>query len=173
MNGLLRKIKLIENFSISSHLSPSELKLSLELSIEKTSFGLLDSFSSNRAEFMGEVTNLGFKLRRTPKSFSKNDRNVLVIGKFKELNNETEINITINGFDLFYKLIYSVQLILLIGAVVIYNNPNSVEFESSIFINFIGFTIALALMFIPYFQRKMTIHQLKHDLERELFFLNK
>lgn len=164
-------IKLYENYSINTNLSPIELKLKLENSIDKTSFNLFDSFSSGRSEFMGSTTEKGFELRRTPKSFSKRDTSLLVKGEFIEQNGKTKINITIDGFDLWFKILYSLELLFLIVMITFFFYGNKTSIDNPLFINILIWILPLFFVLGPYLQRKRSIEQLAHDLERELHFI--
>ena len=174
MRDFLKKHKLIDNMTTTLQLSKVEFVKRLSDITDIGSIGImsdsLDVFSSSKNDFKGQVNVDGFNIKRKRKLFDTSINYAVANGIFDESNGqliiETEINGFNNSFILIYVLLIIVYIIMIIG--VLSGDINDRGF-AIFFIMLHG-----TLMFtIPYFMMRRSVKRLKHELERELFYLTK
>jgi len=171
MNNFLRKIKLLDSFSVIVLIPVNEVEKQLNKIIGKPNFGPGAMFSSQTPEFMGELNQQGFKIRRSIKAFSRNDSSIEAIAKFKALDGKTEINVQILGLDAFTKFFYILLLGMFLFATYLFLSSD-ISYSTDNLLLMIGLPIILlALIFLPYFQNKRGVKKMKYDLKRELKYL--
>ncbi len=169
VDSFLRKIKLIEQFSIVIPLSSVDLVEKWKAVLFKDKSGFFGDKFSSKSQFVAQIDLQGFKCRKDFRSMNKDKVSVSANGYFTDLVNKTKIDIEINGLDLMTKIFFS--FIVVFFAMLFFskfksdfkvNNPNS-EYALPLSL----FFLILFIIFGYYMMRK-SMKIMKYDLEREL-----
>ncbi len=177
MKEFLKKIKLIEHLTTDIEIQKNEFVSKLKQHVDQGSTGMFsdtfDFFSSSENEYKGQVGYEGFKIKRRRKIFDMNMNLAVASGTYRQNNEKLIIETEINGFNgmmipfyVFAILFYSI----FIGAFFMTDN-----FEG----NGAGFALPFifihaAFMFgIPYFIMRRSTKRMKHELEREFYYMTK
>lgn len=173
MNDFFRKIKIIQPFSIILDITKQKFVSELSKVTENSDLGMFsivfEAFDSDNKEFIGKVSQTGFKIRRKIKMFDTKNTVAIAEGTFKESDNKLLIEGTINGFNNFFYFIYGIIIISFVLFIITF----SFNQENSTFIlNYILFQ-GLIMFIIPYFVIRRSVNRLKYELEREFFYLTK
>lgn len=177
MKEFLIKIKLIEYLTTEVEIQKSEFITTFKRHVDEGSTGLLsdtfDIFSSSKNEYKGHVGFDGFKIKRRKRLFDMTMNLAAASGSYKQKNEKLIIETEINGFSkmmipfyLFAIVFYS----LFIGMFFMVDNidGNTVGFALPFFF------IHAAFMFgIPYFMMRRSTKRMKHELEREFYYMTK
>jgi hypothetical protein len=174
MKDLLRKLKLIDNFTTSINISKIEFIEKLTAITDKGNFGMFsdtfDAFSSNKKEFKGQIDFNGFTLKRRRRFFDNNGSFAVIIGNFYENDGQLTIKAEINGFHNFFLFFYIVLIIFYTTTII---STSISENVTKIFIIPFCFLHGAFMFSIPYFIMKRSVKRLKYELEREFFYLTK
>lgn len=173
MKDFLKKIKLIDTFSISLDVSKQKFVSELSRVTEYSELGvfsnIFEAFDSSNKEFKGKVSSSGFKIRRKFKMFDNKNTAAIAEGIFKEKDDKLIIEATINGFNNFFYFFYGFLILFYTIFIIGFTFG---EGDQTFFFPFILFH-GLAMFFIPYFVIRRSVNRLKYELEREFFFLTK
>lgn len=175
MDEFLKKIKLIDTLTIDLPISRNDFVNKMDTIVEEGSTRLFSNpfevFSSSKKDFKGTVNYEGFKIKKRKKLFDRGFNVAIAEGTYTVQNEKLLIETEINGFNTFgipfYILISIVYAIFLVSFI----STMPSEFLSSVLPIFIIHGIIMLL--VPYFMMKRSVAQLKHELERELYFLTK
>lgn len=177
MKEFLKKIKLIEHFTTDIEIQKNEFIPKFKQNVDEGSTGLFsetfDVFSSSKNEYKGQVGYDKFKIKRRRKFFDMNMNFAVATGTYSQNNEKLIIETEVNGFSgmmipfyLFAFVFYSI----FIGAIFMADNSEG---------NSAGFALPFifihaAFMFgIPYFIMKRSTKRMKHELEREFYYMTK
>lgn len=175
MKEFLKKIKLLDHLKIELEIQKSDFVNRLKGIVKEGSVGIMtdgfDAFSSSKKEYKGEVNSRGFKLKRRKKFFDFNKNIAVAKGTYLQKDNVLVITAEINGFHkmmipfyIFILLFYSVFAFGFLS--------NGLFIEQPIMPPFI--LLHGAFMFgLPYFFMRRSTSRLKHELEREFYFITK
>lgn len=176
MKELLKKLKLIDHLQINLEIQKNDFvhKLSEQVDEGSTSFfsDVFDIFSSSKKEYKGIVDANRFKIKRKKKFFDVNMNMAVANGTYTQKENKLIITTEINGFTNMMIPFY-IFCVLIYGAIFI-GFLFAGNTEGSAFSVFPFITIHAAFMMgIPYFMMRKSTKSLKHELEREFFFLTR
>ena len=176
MKRFLRKIKLITDFSTNVHIQKHEFVRKFKQHVDEKSVGLFsdafDIFSSSKNEYKGRVEIDGFKIKRKRKLFDTGLNLSVAQGSYKQEGETLTIEAEINGFSgamipfyLFAIVFYSVFIALLLTG-------DHEESPISFLLPFVLFHAAF-MFGIPYYMMRSSVEKMKHDLEREFYYMTK
>ena len=175
MDEFLKKIKLIDTLTIDLPISRNDFVNKMDAIVEEGSTGLFSSpfemFSSSKKDFKGTVNYEGFKIKKRKKLFDRGFNVAIAEGTYTVQNEKLLIETEINGFNTFGIPFYIVIIIAYLIFLFFITSTGPNESLSSILPILLIHGIAMVLM--PYFMMKKSVTQLKHELERELYFLTK
>ncbi|NOS92536.1 MAG: hypothetical protein HOP30_11480 [Cyclobacteriaceae bacterium] len=174
MKSFLIKIKLIEYLTIELPISKVDFVQRLSSVTDKGDTGMFagafDIFSSSKNELKGVVSLDGFRIRRRRRIFDTNMNMAIATGTFKETDSGLVIHTKINGFNNFF-ILYYVLLVFVYGMIA---SLMAFSDQNTEFVIFLFLVIHAVFMFlIPYFFMRSATRRLKHELEREFFYLTK
>lgn len=122
--------------------------------------------------YKGKVGFDNFKIRRKSEFFDTNMNLSVAQGTYKQKENMLIIETEINGFNKMMIPFYIIVLVfysIFISSFIFLDNS---EFDTLFFIPFIP--IHAAFMFgIPYIMMRRSTRRMKHELEREFYYLTK
>ncbi|KQC29839.1 hypothetical protein [Flagellimonas eckloniae] len=177
MKEFLKKIKLIEHLITDVEIQKTEFVAKFRQHVDEGSTGMFsdtfDVFSSSKNEYKGQVGYEGFKIKRRRRFFDMNMNLAVARGTYRQSNEKLIIETEINGFSgmmipfyLFAIVFYSI----FIGTFFMTDNIEG---------NGAGFALPFilihaAFMFgIPYFIMRKSTKRMKHELEREFYYMTK
>lgn len=177
MKDFLKKLKLVDylvtELEISQHDFVNRLKANVDEGSTGMFFNSFEAFSSSKNEFKGQVGLNDFKIRRRRRFFDMNMNLAVASGTYEQSDSLLIISTEINGFSgmmiPFYVLLvvfYSIFVILFLTADDIDGN---MDFFALPF-----FIIHATFMFGgPYLMMRRSVSKMKHELEREFYYLTK
>ena len=179
MNKFLKRIKLIDHFTIELHIQKREFVDQLKKQVDEAEIGIIsdlfDVFSSHRNEYKGKVDSDGFKIKKPRKFFDMTVVKATAIGTYEQKSDRLIIHTEINGFQgimipfyLFALVFYSIALV----AIPFVSDMNGNTMPHFFVIPFILLHAAFMLG-IPYLMMRRSTKRLKYDLEREFYYLTK
>ena len=171
MKKILRKLNLVEEYTFEMNAQLSEVVDKLKRNIDDFDFNivnlLFEPFNSGNNRFKGKVDLKGFEIKHRREFFNYNISIPIVKGRFIEKNNalviETEINGLRRGYVLFSGLLFLTIFFLLI--IVSSTKFNFLKLAPIFAPFFLGVTL------IPYFFIINGIRRMKHEIEREFYFI--
>lgn len=177
MENLLRKIKLIDSFSMTLHTTKSEFTSALrsnvdEADIDSVFSGAFEAFTSSDNRFKGTVSNSGFKIRKRRRFFERNYGKAIATGNMREQGDSLVINTVINAWNnymIFFFGAIAMFYLIFMGVFLsqIFSFEDKISLIAPIFI-----LIHAVLMFgIPYFIMRKGVRHMKQDIEREFHFI--
>lgn len=168
MIEFLRKIKLIQNFSIIIPMHRIDfVKLCREkIERKEDSFILSEYFTKGKHKYVGSVEHRGLKIRKRKTFFSLNKNACLIKGNFREKGNLLYLETTIKGYSNTQVTIY-ISIILLALYYVGYNLFTS---DEPLFSIIIALLIQFLMLFsIPYFVIRLRIKRMKATFEQDIY----
>ena len=132
--------------------------------------GAFDIFSSSKNEFKGHVGFNDFRIRRRRRFFDTNMNMAIATGTFKETNSGLVIDTEINGFNDFFILFYGLLIVFygVFAGMIAFSDQNTEFFVYPFLL-----IHSLFMFLLPYLFMRSAVKRLKHDLEREFFYLTK
>lgn len=176
MNDFLKKLKLLEHQSIDIEIQKAEFISKLKQQVDVGSLGIFsdtaDLFSSSKNQYKGEVGAEGFKIKRKRKFFDLNWNIAVASGRYRQENERLIIETEINGFNgvmiPFYLILLVFYTVFFITSLWSIQDGNG----AGLFLPFILFH-ALFMFGIPFLIMRRSVSRMKHELEREFFYLTK
>lgn len=177
MKDFLRSIQLIQDLRIELEISQNDFVNKLRNEVEESELGLFsdffDVFSSNKKEYKGMVSYESFRIKRKRKFFDNRASNAIASGRFENRENRLIIHAEINGFHngmIFFYIIITVFYLFFLSTFIGFSQADSG-------FSFFGLPFilihALLMYSIPYFVMRRASKRLKHNLEREFYYLTK
>jgi len=177
MKEFLTRIKLVLNFSTELEIRKTEFVQKLRDSVDEgsTSFFMesFDIFSSSKNEYKGMVNDDGFKIKRKRKLFDVGSSMAIAKGAYYQNGNKLIIKTEVKGFHgmmipfyIFFSLFYIAFFISF------FTLGETGGYGSGLMIIFL-ILHASFMMGLPYFIMRRSTNRLKHELEREFFYLTK
>lgn len=177
MSEFLRKLKLIDNFTIELKVSKNDFVTKLKENVVEASvdpfFEMFDLFSSNKKEYKGRVNFEKFEIKRRAKFFDSTLNLAVAKGSLYQKEDRLIIEAEINGFPTF--MLFPLFIMVICYALffffllVSYIQDDSPFLWSGPFIFFHG----IFMFGIPYLIMRRSTSRLKYDLEREFHFLTR
>jgi len=177
MKNFLRKIKLIDNFSTQIVIQKSEFMKKLKEHVDEGDIGFFsntfDVFSSSKNEYRGHVGFDNFKIKRRKKFFDMNMNLSVAEGTYRQNGDNLIIEGEINGFSgamiPFYVVVLIFYLIFIVGFFMTDSMPLLMMFVVVPFL----LIHASFMLGMPYLMMRRSVKRMKHELEREFYFLTK
>lgn len=172
MVELLKKLKLIDDFSITIKIDKSTFMNRFSEKVDEgstgTFSGMFDPFSRSKNDYRGFVGIDHFEIKRKRKFFDRNKMMAVAKGTFVQRTEGTEIHVEINSFNkmmipffIFFILFY-IFFITMIG----FNTEGA---------GFIGIPFILLhgafMLGLPYFMMRKSVKNMMVDLEKEFKLL--
>jgi hypothetical protein len=174
MKEFLKRIKLIDYLTVNLGISRKEFVERLSSVVDEGKINRFSNpfeiFSSSKNEFIGQVNSEGFILKRRRRFFDTNQTIIIAKGTLSEQNGQLTIETEINGFKSSLVFIYVILVIFYSGFMIMFLNTDNKDKSLSILFLLIHGVFMFSL---PYFLLKRSVKKMKHELERELFFLTK
>lgn len=177
MKDFLKKIKLIEYLTIELDIQKNEFISTLKESVDEGSTGFMsdsfDVFSSSKNEYKGHVGFENFKIKRRKRFFDTYVNLAVAKGTYRQKENTLIIDTEISGFNgmmipfyIFILIFYSIFVIAFLFA-------DNIEGASPV-LTLLFILIHASFMFgLPYFIMRRSMKRMKHELEREFFYMTK
>ncbi len=177
MKDFLKQLKLIDYLNTELEIDKHDFINRLKANVDEGDTGMFseafDVFSYSKNEYKGHVGLDEFKIKRRRKFFDMNMNLAIAKGIYKQQDNNLIIYTEINGFTgmmiPFYVFLIVFYLIFIIGFSTSENVGGNMDFFGLPFI-----IIHAAFMFgIPYFMMRRSVSRMKHELEREFYYMTK
>jgi len=177
MKAFLKKLKLVDHLTTELEIQKNEFVIKFQKQVEQANIGLfsdyVDIFSSNKKAYKGQVSMYHFKIKRKQKLFDQTINTAIAQGNFEQSGStliiETEINGFRNGLIPYYIFLTIFYPLFISGFFF-----SAIE-DGSILFFFVPFILLHATIMFggPYFMMRRSIKRMKHNLEREFFYLTK
>ncbi|MBK3515964.1 hypothetical protein [Carboxylicivirga marina] len=177
MTDLLKKLKLLAFLKTELEISKHDFISRLRTTVDEGETGMFaeafDAFSSSKNEYKGHVGFDGFKIKRRRRFFDMNMNLAIAKGSYIQHGDKLLIDTEINGFRgmmiPFYIGLIIVYAIIFIAFLSVDNIEGNMDYMA------IPFIIIHAVFMggIPYLMMRRSVSRMKHELEREFFFLTK
>ena len=177
MKEFLQKIKLIDHLTTELEIQKSDFLSNFKSCVGEGNIsyfsGAFDVFSSSKNEYKGHVGYDSFKIRRRRKFFDMNMNFAIAKGKYIQKGTTLIINTEINSFSgMMIPFYISIIIFYTIFAVAFFSADNMIDGDQLYFGGFI--IVHACFMFgIPYFMMRRSTQRLKHELEREFYFMTR
>jgi len=127
--------------------------------------------STGREEFEGKVYENGFRVKRKKKSFEFTINEAVATGNFEQQGDKWVLKTEISGFS--RKMIPFYLFIIPFYIVFIYAFLTSPDLDTEYrtYVALILFSSAILMFFLPYILMRNDTQSLKHDLEKEFFYI--
>jgi hypothetical protein len=176
MEALLIKLKLVDYLKTELYLQKGEFieRFSQHVDDEKIGglYDAFDAFSSSKNEYKGHVGLDSFKIKRRRKFFDMNINMATASGTFRQHDDILVIDTKINGFSKMMIPFYIFVVLIYFGFIVSMILVDSSQMPFLIMIPFISIH-AFLMLGMPYFLMRKSVKRMKHDLERELYYMTK
>ncbi len=176
MKDFLVTLKLVQFLQIELEVDKADfvkiLKSNVDLGSTSRMFSGFEAFSSSKNEFKGNVSAIGFELRKRRRFFDMNGAAMAVAkGKFTQRGEKLIIDCEVNGYHWFMGVILGVLILFYVfmGIGIMAAGDGLDTFFAVPFIIVHG----LFMMGIPYFIMRMGVRKTHRELERELYFMLK
>ncbi|UOQ55425.1 hypothetical protein [Hymenobacter cellulosivorans] len=177
MKDILTKLKLVDYFTTEVPIQQAEFVAKFQNSVDEGDTGVFsgafDMFSSSKNEYRGHVYANGFKIKRKRKFFDANMSLAAAEGSFTQQDQNVVIATEVNGFSglmiPFFGFILVFYAIFLVGFLVSAGRNDGQAFVALPLI----FFHALFMLGIPYFMMRRGVSKMKHELEREFYYMTK
>ena len=177
MKSFLKKLKLIRHLQTELDIQKHEFIRRLKQIVDEGENGSLsetfDSFSSSKNEYKGYVDNRGFKIKRRRKLLDVNMNLAMAEGTYHQSGDKLIIKTEINGFHGMMIPFYIIAILFYCIFIGIFLVVEDMEANMPLF--FFPFILVHAIFMLgaPYLIMRRSTVRLKHELEREFYFLTK
>lgn len=179
MKEFLKKLKLVDHLSTEIEIDQRQFVERLKEHVDHGNIGgfstMFEAFSSGKNEYKGLVNFDGFKIKRKRRLFDANMGMAVATGNFQQKNQNLIISTEINGFSGLMIPFYIVITIFYLIFIAVLTLASFSEEADSTFAFAIPFILLHAsFMFgIPYLMMRRSTTRMKHELEREFFYMTK
>jgi hypothetical protein len=177
MKRFLEKLRLIEYLTTELEIQKSDFLKNFKHHVDEGDIGYFsgafDAFSSSKNEYKGHVGNENFKIRRRRKFFDTNMNLATAKGIYRQKGNNLIIETEINGFSGMMIPMYIFLIIFYSIFIFGFFMADNIEGGDQVFVGPFIFIHALFMFGIPYFIMRRSVHRLKHELEREFYYMTK
>lgn len=177
MKDFLKKLKLIDYLNTELEIDKHDFVNRLKANVDEGGTGMFseafDAFSSSKNEYKGHVGLDDFKIKRRRKFFDMNMNLAIAKGTYEQRENNLIINTEINGFSGMMIPFYGFLIVFYLIFIFVFSTAENIEGNMDFFaLPFI--IIHAAFMFgIPYFIMRRSVSRMKHELEREFYYMTK
>lgn len=176
MEDFLTRLKLKHTIAIDLPIAKSEFVERFKKVVDHGTLDpfseIFDVFSRSKNIYKGSVNLDGFRIKRKRKFFDMHMNLAIAEGRFDSKNDSVKIVGIINGFRgmmvPFYIFIIAIYLLML-SIIFFTESWNDFPFEMIPFI----FLHAAFMLGLPYVMMRGSAKNLKHDLEREFYYLTR
>ncbi|WP_341227117.1 hypothetical protein [uncultured Arcticibacterium sp.] len=177
MREFLKKIKLLDYLDTELEIGKKDFVIRLSRIVDIGRIDIIsdsfDVFISSKNKYKGEVSSDGFRIKRRKRLFEMNNGLAVATGSFTQYESKLMVHTEINGF---HKI-----MILFLGVVFLFYALFFIDFfvSGDIRNDFQGYILplmfihAVFMLGVPYFLIRRSVMKLKHELEREFFYLTK
>ena len=177
MKQFLRTLKLIDDFSttirMERHAFYSRFKSSVDEGHTGAFSGTFDIFSRSKNEFKGHVALDSFKIKRKKTLFDMNTNLAVAQGTYRQDGESLIIEAEINGFTgmpvPFYVFVL-IFYVIFMSSFIFFDDMSGVK---AAFIFPFIILHATFMLGIPYLVMRRSVSRLKHELEREFYYMTK
>jgi polyferredoxin len=178
MEDLLRKYKLIDNFTVELPIHKGEFVRRFCGSVDPGGIGLFsgafEAWESSNNDYKGEVSNQGFKVRRRRKFFQAHGQlRAVATGTFTEARDKLTIRTEVRS--IFKKMVplYLIAAFFYLVAIVTLISTGFSDGANGLPAFVLVFILAHAglLYFMFFYVMRRGVAELKRDLEREFVYL--
>ena len=177
MKDYLRKLKLLDHLTTDVEIQKNEFVSQLRKHVDEGGMGIFsdffDVFSSSKNEFKRQVDYNGFKIKRRRWMFDFNNNLAVATGTYRQDGEKLIIETEINGFT---GMMVPFCILLTVAYLVFFSVFlfTGVRYQEGIEFAFPFLFIHAAFMYgIPYFLMRRSTKRLKHELEREFYYMTK
>ncbi len=176
MKEFLKKLKLIQYLTFEIDIQRSDFVKKLRNIVDEEEISILsdpfEAFSRSKNEYKGQVGDHKFKIKRRKKFFDMNMNFAVAEGTYQQQDENLLFEIEINGFIkmmIAFYVIVTLFYILFIGAFF------TVDVDEDFSVIMLPFIILHgAMMFgMPYYLMRRSASKMRHEIEREFFFIAK
>lgn len=177
MENFLRKIKLIDSFSVTLNTTKAEFTSALHQHVDQEDIdgwfsSAFEVFTSSKNRYKGNVSHNGFRIRKRMRFFERNIGKAIATGRLRDKGDVLCIDTEINGWNNYMIFFYSFLIVfylIFLGTFMIQDFSGESEF---FFIVPIFIIIHAMFMFgLPYFMMRRSVKRFKEDLEREFYYI--
>lgn len=176
MKAFLKKIKLIENFSTELIIEKNDFIKKFQQHVDESEFGLFsdlrDLFSSSKNEFKGNVGLDAFKIKKRKRFFDSN-LPLSAEGIYRQKGENLVIEAEIKGQPNAIIPFVAICLIFYTIAFFVILLSDNMDWRLAAVVVPFLFIHAAFMLGIPYYMMRKSVKRLKHDLERELYYITK
>ena len=174
MNKFLTKLKLLKESTIELPVEKYDFVSILKSHVDEKDLGYFsdmgDVFYSSDAEYKGRINSYGFELKKRRKFFDYNMNFALAKGRFNQQGEVLLIDLEINAFSNYMIPFYVIVPILYLFSILMALQGG---FEATIIALPFIVLHGLLMLGLPYIFMRRSVHRMKHDLERDLYFMLK
>lgn len=177
MKELLRRLKLIDHLTTEIEIQKNDFVTRFKENVDKGSTGFMagtfDVFSSSKNEYKGYVGSESFKIKRRGRFFDVSSNLAVAKGTYRQKDNTLIIDTEINGFTGMMIPFYIFAIICYAIFITVFIFADNIEGNGA------GFAIPFILIHasfmlgIPYLMMRRSTSRMKHELERELYYMTK
>ena len=173
MKNFLKKLKLLKYFQTELNIQKQEFISRLKQVVDEGETGPLAELSSSKNEYKGYVDNRGFKIKRRRKLLDVNMNLAMAEGTYHQSGDKLIIKTEINGFHGMMIPFYIIAILFYCIFIGIFLVVEDMEANMPLF--FFPFILVHAIFMLgaPYLIMRRSTVRLKHELEREFYFLTK
>ena len=176
MKRFLEKLKWVQYLNTELEIPKNEFVIHFKNYVDEGDIGFFsgafDAFSSSKNEFKGHVGFNDFKIKRRRRFFDMNMNLAIAKGIYRQKGDRLIIETEINGYSRmipYYVFLLVFYSIFIFGFFMADNINGDEQFFGGPFI----FFHALFMFGIPYFMMRNSAQRLKHELEREFYYMTK
>ncbi|WP_299227975.1 hypothetical protein [uncultured Psychroserpens sp.] len=176
MENFLRKIKLIEGFSIELTTTKSEFTSALRSHVDEADIDsffsrAFEAFSSSKNLFIGSVSYNEFKIRKRRRLFDRQFGCAKITGQSRENSGFLIVSGKLIAWNSYIYFWFGfVILLYLLFVAILFSHIDITGTAGVIVIPFL-FLHACLMLGIPYLSMRKAIKRLREDLEREFYYI--
>ena len=177
MKQFIRSLKLIEDFSTEIKIEKGAFLERFKSSVDEGNTDIFsdisDIFSSNKNQFKGHVGLDNFKIKRRRRFFDIDLNFAVAEGTYRQQGESLIIEAEINGFKYFMIPFYFLALAFYAIFFVVFISADDVTGLTAILVFPLIVVHAGLVLGIPYLMMIRSVMRMKHELEREFYFMTK
>ena len=177
MKQFIRSLELIEDFSTEIKIEKIVFLERFKSSVDEGNTDIFsdisDIFSSNKNQFKGHVGLDNFKIKRRRRFFDIDLNFAVAEGTYRQQGESLIIEAEINGFKYFMIPFYFLALAFYAIFFVVFISADDVTGLTAILVFPLIVVHAGLVLGIPYLMMIRSVMRMKHELEREFYFMTK
>ena len=173
MKELLRKLRLIDNFSIELEIDKYEFFKILQNNIDEKQSDFLEAFSNSNYEYKGIVNQDFFEIKRKRRLFDMNLNFSKAKGTMTQKGSKLIIETEINAFQGQMMFMFIFFFFFYVIFIIAFSTADNINGNASGFALPFIVVHALFMFGIPYLMMRRSVSRMKYDLERDLYFMTK